>query len=147
MWIFHYDNVIYVHVDQFPYFSVENGMEILLWNKLNFVLNAPVGPVQRVHIMMELNIDNLKKVVKDILDEWAGICHLYSIVHEFAQMYSGMISREMYSGLCDDQVVYPPTLTIWQLCVAAVNFTNHKHFFFNCLVTCKLTFVLKLLKL
>lgn len=46
------------------------------------------GPVQRVHIMMELNIDNLKKVVKDILDEWAGICHLYSIVHEFAQMYS-----------------------------------------------------------
>lgn len=51
--------------------------------------------------MMELNIDNLKKVVKDILDEWAGICHLYSIVHEFAQMYSGMIGREMYSGLCD----------------------------------------------
>lgn len=76
-------------------------MEILLWNKikLNFVLNIFVGPVQRVHIMMELNIDNLKKVVKDILDEWAGICHLYSIVHEFAQMYSGMISREMYSGL------------------------------------------------
>ncbi|XP_062570330.1 mediator of RNA polymerase II transcription subunit 14-like isoform X3 [Saccostrea cucullata] len=46
------------------------------------------GPVQRVHIMMELNIDNLKKVVKDILDEWAGICHLYSIVHDFAEMYT-----------------------------------------------------------
>lgn len=40
--------------------------------------------------MMELNIDNLKKVVKDILDEWAGICHLYSVVHEFAEMYTGI---------------------------------------------------------
>jgi hypothetical protein len=47
------------------------------------------GPVQRVHIMIELNVDNLKKVVKDILDEWSGICHLYNIVHDFAEMYTG----------------------------------------------------------
>ena len=48
--------------------------------------------------MMELNIDNLKKVVKDILDEWAGICHLYSVVHEFAEMYTG-INRDRHVGL------------------------------------------------
>lgn len=85
--------------------------------------------------MMELNIDNLKKVVKDILDEWAGICHLYSIVDEFAQMYSGTVCREMYSGticremyssmICremykgmiyrDDQLFYASTLTIYKL--------------------------------
>lgn len=94
--------------------------------------------------MMELNIDNLKKVVKDILDEWAGICHLYSIVDEFAQMYSGTVCREMYSGMIcremysgticremyssmicremykgmiyrDDQLFYASTLTIYKL--------------------------------
>lgn len=53
--------------------------------------------------MMELNIDNLKKVVKDILDEWAGICHLYSVVHEFAEMYTG-INRDTHVGNRDRHV-------------------------------------------
>ncbi|XP_060079924.1 mediator of RNA polymerase II transcription subunit 14-like [Ylistrum balloti] len=46
------------------------------------------GSVQRVIFMHELNLDNLKKVVKEVIDEWYSICHLYSLVAEFAEIYN-----------------------------------------------------------
>ncbi|KAK3096722.1 hypothetical protein FSP39_002661 [Pinctada imbricata] len=69
------------------------------------------GSVIRVHYMFELNIDNLKKVVKDILDEWSSICHLYSLVDEFAVIYND--SRTSLHNTADIQSYDYRRLTLY----------------------------------
>ncbi|GFO03550.1 mediator of RNA polymerase ii transcription subunit 14 [Plakobranchus ocellatus] len=62
------------------------------------------GPSQRVCLVLEMNGENVKKTVSDLLDEWSAIAYLFGAVQRFAESYndagtnlSSMIEIQSYN--------------------------------------------------
>ena len=61
-----------------------------LFTKGPLTTSKETGPTQHVICSYELASDSFQKMARELKDEWTSMCHLYSIVRQFADLYTGM---------------------------------------------------------